>query len=268
VSLLISAADCNSETCEGGTEALSLQGGRFKVEACFTNQYAAGATGIGRPERLSDQSGMFWFFSPENPELLVKALDGTDVNGRYWVYAGALSDLDYIVRFTDNQTGRIRSYHNPPGGLCGLGDVVNFTPGNSADASSRTVQPPIHAADEGPAAGGCARGEGDLCLLEGRFRVQVRWRHRVSGLEGRGFALPHGDRAGFFWFFDPANVELGIKMVDGRPVSETYWLYYGALTDLDYTLTVTDTRTGVAKSYAARREPQICGGVDTSAFED
>lgn len=268
VSLLLSAADCASETCDAGSEALSLQGGRFKVETCFKNQHAGDAVGVGRPRRLSDQSGLFWFFSPENPEVLVKVLDGTAVNERYWVYAGALSDLDYIVKFTDTETGRIRSYHNPPGGVCGLGDVVTFAPAGAQAEASPAVRPPVHAEplpDEGPASGSCVPGDGDLCLLEGRFRVQVRWRDRASGLEGEGFALPHGDGAGIFWFFDPANVELGVKMVDGRPVSGTFWLYYGALTGLDYTLTVTDTTTGTTRSYAGP-PGQICGGVDAGVF--
>lgn len=267
VSLLISAAECESETCGDGGEALSLQGGRFKVESCFRNQYAGESAGAGRPEPLSDLSGLFWFFSPENPEVLVKVLDGTIVNGRYWVYAGALSDLDYIVKFTDTETGRVRSYHNPPGGLCGLGDVVTFAPEGSPAAASPAVRLPLLAADEGPASGSCVPGGGDLCLLEGRFRVQARWRDRASGLAGTGFAQSHGDQAGFFWFFDPANVELGVKLVDGRPVSGTFWLYYGALTDLDYTLTVTDTTTGTERSYSGPRE-QICGGVDNGAFEE
>ncbi|HEV2846115.1 MAG TPA: proprotein convertase P-domain-containing protein, partial [Thermoanaerobaculia bacterium] len=256
VSLLISAAECESETCGAGAEALSLQGGRFKVETCFRNQHAGGAVGFGRPERLSDQSGLFWFFSPENPEILVKVLDGNAVNARYWVYAGALSDLDYIVKFTDTETGRIRSYHNPPGGLCGLGDVVTFAP----EGESLPLK-------EGPVSGSCVPGGSDLCLLEGRFKVQVHWRDRASGLEGTGFALPHGDRSGFFWFFDPANVELGVKIVDGRLVSGTFWLYHGALTSLDYTLTVTDTTTGTSRSYSGRQD-QVCGGVDTGAFKE
>ena len=46
---------------------------------------------------------------------------------------------------------------------------------------------------------------------------------------GAGTALPLTADTGAFWFFDPANVEVLLKVLDGRPVNGQFWVFYGAL---------------------------------------
>ncbi len=53
-------------------------------------------------------------------------LDGRGVNGRFWVFYGALSDVEYTITVTDTETGESRSYYNPPGEICGGADVEAF----------------------------------------------------------------------------------------------------------------------------------------------
>ena len=53
----------------------------------------------------------------------------------------------------------------------------------------------------------------------------------------------------YFFFFNPNNVELVLKVLDGRAVNGFFWLFYAALTDLEYWITVTDTQTGATKTY-------------------
>jgi hypothetical protein len=61
----------------------------------------------------------------------------------------------------------------------------------------------------------CAPSETVLCLSQGRFRVQVEW-EAFNGDTGVGRAVPFladdpaGSDTGFFWFFDPLNLELMI----------------------------------------------------------
>jgi hypothetical protein len=66
------------------------------------------------PVDVSDESGLFWFFEPENIELVVKVLDGRALNDRYWVFFGALSDVEYWITARDVETGERKTYHNPP----------------------------------------------------------------------------------------------------------------------------------------------------------
>lgn len=40
---------------------------------------------------------IYSFFSNDNPEILIKVLDGCDINGNWWVYASAATDLEYEV---------------------------------------------------------------------------------------------------------------------------------------------------------------------------
>jgi len=56
----------------------------------------------------------------------VKVLDGTALNGHSWLFYGALSDVEYTLTVTDSLGGTQKTYHNPPGQLCGRADVTAF----------------------------------------------------------------------------------------------------------------------------------------------
>ena len=70
--------------------------------------------------------GTSWFFNPAALDLAVKILDGRAVNGKFWVFYGALSDVEYTITVTDTETGESKTYHNPPGEICGRADVGAF----------------------------------------------------------------------------------------------------------------------------------------------
>jgi hypothetical protein len=76
-----------------------------------------------------------------------------------------------------------------------------------------------------------------LCLQGRRFEVTTRWRD-FAGNTGVGQGIALGDDSGWFWFFYPGNVELVVKVLDGRPVNGHFWVFYGALTNVEYELTV------------------------------
>ena len=69
---------------------------------------------------------MFWFFDPTNVELVVKVIDARTLNGKFWVFYGALSDVQYDLTVTDTTTGFSHTYHNNQGNLCGKGDTGTF----------------------------------------------------------------------------------------------------------------------------------------------
>ncbi|MEX0879151.1 MAG: hypothetical protein WD451_05395, partial [Thermoanaerobaculia bacterium] len=71
-------------------------------------------------------TGYLWFFSEENVELIVKVLDGRGVNGHYWVFYGALSNVEYTITVTNTQTGAVRVYTNPSGTLSSHADTRAF----------------------------------------------------------------------------------------------------------------------------------------------
>ena len=56
-------------------------------------------------------------------------------------------------------------------------------------------------------------------------------------------------------------------MLDGRPVNGHFWVYYGALSDVEYTITVTDTVTGKHRTYHNNFHHQG-SGADVDAFTE
>jgi hypothetical protein len=112
----------------------------------------------------------------------------------------------------------------------------------------------------------CAAGTAHLCLGDGqRFDVQVSWKNPYTGETGTGRSLPLTGDTGAFWFFDPANLEVMVKVLDGRAVNGNFWVFYGSLSNVEYTVTVTDTTTGAKKSY--HNAPlQFASRADVDAF--
>ncbi len=62
--------------------------------------------------------------------------------------------------------------------------------------------------------------------------------------------------------------EVFLKMADATSSSGGFWVFHTGLTDLQYTMTVTDTVTGAVRTYQNdRSDPaRLCGGSDTAAF--
>jgi hypothetical protein len=110
----------------------------------------------------------------------------------------------------------------------------------------------------------CVPDATTACLQQGRFRVSVGW-SAPSGQSGLGQRLDITGNSTGFWFFDPTNVELVVKVIDGRPVDGHWWVFYGALSNVEYTITVTDTQTGATRTYF-NPQGQLASFADTSAF--
>jgi photosystem II stability/assembly factor-like uncharacterized protein len=113
--------------------------------------------------------------------------------------------------------------------------------------------------------GNCSEDGSTICLGSGRFRVTVEWQVASQGTAGAGHARSLSVDGGAFWFFTPNNIELVVKVVDGRAFNERFWVFAGALTDVAYTLRVEDTVTGAAKTYA-NAQGTLASLADTNAF--
>ena len=110
----------------------------------------------------------------------------------------------------------------------------------------------------------CISGADALCLNQGRFRATVSWTPASGGSE-LATAFPITTNSGAFWFFDPVNLEIVVKVLDGRSVNGKFWVIYGSLTDVAFTLTVADTQTGAVRTYV-NPQGQLASVADTSAF--
>ncbi len=101
------------------------------------------------------------------------------------------------------------------------------------------------------------------------FAVTLAARDQRTGNTGAGFALPQTDFFGYFSIpaltFNPGNPEVSVKIIDGTTVNGHFWVFYGGLTDFEYTVTVTEVATGRTQSYF-KEAGSTEGGYDTSAF--
>ncbi|MEP6800541.1 MAG: S8 family serine peptidase [Acidobacteriota bacterium] len=111
--------------CAPDAATLCLNGGRFRVQVAWRAP-ALTSGGVGQAAALTSDAGYFWFFSANNVELLVKLVDGRAVNGKYWFFSGALSDVEYTLTVTDTATGAVKTYFNPSQSLASIADVAAF----------------------------------------------------------------------------------------------------------------------------------------------
>jgi len=254
--------------CTSGAETLCLAGGRFKVEVAFAGGAATPSSGRALP--LTADTGYFWFFDAGNIEVVVKIVDGRPVNGHWWVFAGSLSSVAYTITVTDTATGAVRTYANPAGSLASRADTAAFAESAPTSAAAAFFAAhrssglrPRHASLTAPDSAACLAGPEALCLGGARFRVAVSFKN--GSVTGTAHAVPLTGESGYLWFFDEANVELIVKVLDGRPVNGHWWVFFAALSDIEYTVTVTDTETGAVRSY---HNPAgvLASRADTAAF--
>lgn len=266
-----------SGNCVADAETLCLLDGRFQVTARFHNP----SSGNIVPAKVytpfsADKTGMFWFFRQDNVELIVKTLDGRPVNNAFWVFYGGLSNVEYWIEVVDTENAEndeTVEYHNEPGVICGVPDTEAFPQEAEAPQASsalRAVPMQVESFSLEPIAGAvsgtCVPGADTLCLLDGRFSVEVEWTDQRSGDSGVGNAIRGTDRTGYFWFFNSQNIELVTKMIDATESFGYFWVLWGGLSDVEYTIRVTDTVADVEREF--HNPPgSFCGGADTTAFE-
>jgi hypothetical protein len=255
-------------TCTAGP-FLCMNGNRFRAEVSFV---VDGQRRTAQAVSLTGDTGAFWFFDPANVELIVKELDGRGINSHFWTFFGALTNLEHTLRITDTATGAVRVYQNPAGKFASAGDTSAFAASSSSSSAAGTSTAAALATSEAsdfaalgdstaateeaavselPAvapATTCTSTATSLCLSSSRVRVEVTWRD-FSGRTGVGHAAPLSGDTGYFWFASPSNVEVVTKVLDARGVNGQYWFFYGALSNVEYTLTITDVATGRRKSY-------------------
>jgi hypothetical protein len=254
-------------TCAGGSEVLCLNGGQFQARVTWKNPYT-GETGTGKTVPLSDDTGSFWFFSPNNLELMVKVLNGEAINGSYWVFYGSLSNVEYTLTITDTASGTVKTYHNDPLQLASRSDIDAF-PVNilSLTSLAAPVVPTAPALLEkaGVPDGDCVASPTVLCLQRKMYQVEVDFTDPRDGNAGHGRAIALTDDTGAFWFFGPENLELMVKVLDGHGINGHQWVFFGGLSDVEYTLTVTERATGKKKTYHNARHQQAAV-MDLEAF--
>jgi len=103
---------CGSST----VSALCLQG-RFAVAGKWRTNPTPGTPPDGDASAVlaSSTSGIFWFFSSDNWEVMVKVLNACSLNNRYWYFSASTTNVFYRMEVTDVVRGAQKIFFNYPG---------------------------------------------------------------------------------------------------------------------------------------------------------
>jgi hypothetical protein len=112
----------------------------------------------------------------------------------------------------------------------------------------------------------CVPDARTLCLVDGRFSVQVSW--RTPDAAGTGWVAPTPtDVSGNFWFFSAENWEVLAKVIDACAVNGHFWVLAGGATSVEHDLTIIDTRTGNVRVYPNPGGSRTRSVTDDRAFD-
>ncbi len=184
---------------------------------------------------------------PESPWLAELAIDPFHPRTHLprWQGSPTVADPSEVVRIERRRTAP--------------GESLDRTPG-LVSCSELTIDPVTPNRLYVSAAGGgilaydlqipepCVPSATALCITDGRFKIESLWRD-FAGRSGVGHAVQLASDTGSFWFFEPDNLELFVKEIDGVSFNNAFWTFYGALSNVEFTVLATDTATGAQHGY-------------------
>lgn len=100
-------------SCIPNPTTLCLVGGRFQVRVQWEKPTGEIGAGMAIPETAD--TGLFWFFSSTNVEMVLKVLNTCSFANRFWVFAGGLTNVRVVMTVTDTLNGTVKTYTNPQG---------------------------------------------------------------------------------------------------------------------------------------------------------
>ena len=222
----------------------------------------------------ADQSALLYFFGRDNAEILVKVLDGCGVNGYRWVFIAPVTDLPFKLEIREvgpyledrrqhwQYDSRRRpqtkfgdpSFGNPKGRTARTVSDTTAFPCTTAEIAAAKAAASGSAADSGfsgadleepPSTTRLSTGArtdceptGPALTLRGGYTVSMCYETgdgRVGNARDWGL---DSSQSGLLYFFDPDNVEVLIKVLDGCGVNGHRWVFVAPVTDLAFNLQV------------------------------
>ncbi|MEM1178141.1 MAG: hypothetical protein AAGM22_07350 [Acidobacteriota bacterium] len=279
------------EPCADGQFSLCLNNERFRVQVGWRD-FDDRIGGGSRLDVPVTDSGLYYFFDPDNLEMLVKVLDGCGFNNHFWVFAAATTNVEFTLIVGDTQTGAVSVHTNDLGvsapaitdttalAVCPGSDTAPVT--KRASFSDPEIQMANASPDVAPVLLGnksvdgapgpekmdCTAGDSTLCLNSERFQVNATWRDFENRTgDARVVNLPVvTDDSGLLWFFAPDNWEVLIKVLDACAFNDRFWVFSAATTNVEYTIDVTDTVADQTRRYTNQLGMAAAAVTDTDAF--
>lgn len=175
-------------------------------------------------------------------------------------------DFDPLLGLIDPAGNILAADETPAGEVASVGAFLESS-GNfeilaatQTTSTAKTGNYSLALACSGEDDGLCSPDTATMCLLRRRFRVQVAWHNQFNNTFGFGRAIARTDSAGFFSFGDPSNIELLVKLLDFG--DGTFKVFYGELTNLQFSVAISDMNDPLNFTKTYSNSPGDCGGID------
>jgi hypothetical protein len=113
---------------------------------------------------------------------------------------------------------------------------------------------------------GCIEGPVGLCLNQDRFQVSVQVTPPGESARSAGTVPDRSDDAGLFFFFQPDNWEVLVKVLEACVINQHFWVFLSANTDVAFEATVLDTLTGRERVFSNAQGTLAVPRADVEAF--
>lgn len=227
--------------CSAG-EALTMPSG-IRVSMCWES--SAGAQDNALDYGLdATESALLYFFERDNAEVLVKVLNGCEINGHHWVFVAPVTDLAFNLEIHDPRTDLVWGHRNRHGMTASTRSDTTAFPCASGDATAALAASSFGAPlpDSGHPSG-IATGQTTDCVPGGPA-VELTGGHRVSMCYEKpdgaiGDALDFGldsRQSALLYFFERNNAEVLLKVLDGCELNGHRCVFVAPVTDLAFNL--------------------------------
>jgi hypothetical protein len=259
----------NQDSISNGILVSSLAASNIHTVTIYYQADTSGLYGM----TLEAHSGSFSGPQIGTTQSQSVSLSSTSLTPVVWSFGDAPFTSGQTIAFVHNQTaGRGAAVFNlnPSLDAC-PGDVE--TVGLSAISNGLAV--PIIITENVVTVPTCTESATTLCIDDkpGDRRYAVTSTFETSqdgGQSGNGHAIQTNslgiDQGGLFWFFNQSNPEVLIKVLNGCGVNNQRWVFFAALTNVGFGITVTDVTTGKSVSYTNTDNTTALPVQDTSAF--
>ncbi len=115
----------------------------------------------------------------------------------------------------------------------------------------------------------CIADADTLCVQSGRFKIEMIWRSPGGGQPNFTAAkvAPAGTAAsGIFFFNDPSDWQVLIKVINACGFASRFWVFYAATTNVEFEITVIDRTSGRVNLYYNPLDTPAPPIQDTDAF--
>ncbi|MEK7606408.1 MAG: hypothetical protein AAB458_02335 [Patescibacteria group bacterium] len=101
---------------------------RFELQVEYNTVLGGGRSGFGTPSAIpgSTESGLFSFFTESNKEMLVKIINGCELNSYFWVFYGTTTNVGFTLTIRDTLTQEVTGYTNFDLNFGQIGDITAF----------------------------------------------------------------------------------------------------------------------------------------------